>query len=828
MASGGRPKCTIWDLFIVVEELGKKQSITCKRCKVTFAGSTSAFRLVDHIAGCEAASKEDRAFAKGLQRARDSPKTSTKIGHGKAGVSDIPGWGQEAVTTPAKSRTLRDAEANFFYANNIALLVADDHYFRVLMQEARSTFRPACSHTLRGNMLIRKAAEADVARLDLVRSCPVVSLSCDGWTNVRKEQIIHMVVCTPAPILWKSIVVDVDKCDGAYIATKLLETIKEIEEQTNGRTAVGSIVTDNASTMKRGWTLVKVTRPGVMTFGCAAHCLHLFMKDVCREIRSFSEAVKGAVAIVTVFRASGKLMGKLRRAQLMYYGKIMALFLPGKTRWLSIYNCIGCVLRSRTAIEFVGRRGISDSACLAFLNSPSFLASCLRCAPILRSCCLAILGLESDGASIGKIFHCIVQVGAAIEESGFEDHEKRCILGLFRARFQYLYGPALVTASVLHPTAATKPSKLAVGVARRFLRSRHTGEELTELEKELTEYVDRTGPCFGSSTIWTEEGVADARAWWVVRTGAPGLQTLALAFYATPATSAAAERTFKVVSLIQSKLRNALHTEGAELLAKVKLYLRAKVRKPPSSSKPRKTLLSYEEPEIRDVPDSDSQPTGAGLSPTPPAAGPNGNLDTTSPPAAASRSGNVREGGQDSDADTNGFEELMEEEADDLDHISIDGEEFFDEERDSVPPESDMNENVPSFTAFQSLPHPAPESTPAAQPAVADGPSWASRMFGAARPPCRHRAGTRTIAAQDTALTSHGRRDTPKRCADTAFMSHWRRDTPKRCADTALSSRRIEAVYFFHFSRTPASSLSVAWSRVTAVLYSRAYGYPTS
>ena len=141
-----------------------------------------------------------------------------------------------------------------------------------------------------------------------------------------------------------------DKCDAGYIAGKLLETADDIECSSDDKTLVVSIVTDNCACMKKAWDIFRQSRPKILTFGCAAHAFHLFMKDVSAQIPSVSEAVMGATVVARVLRSSTKAMGRLRRAQHALYGKEMGLFLPGKTRWLSMCNSVGSVLRSRSDV----------------------------------------------------------------------------------------------------------------------------------------------------------------------------------------------------------------------------------------------------------------------------------------------------------------------------------------------------------------------------------------------------------------------------------------------------------------------------------------------
>ena len=84
--------------------------------------------------------------------------------------------------------------------------------------------------------------------------------------------------------------------------------------------------------MKKAWSIVKSKRPKILTFGCVAHTLNLFIKDCCREVPFFKEAVEGATLLVGTIHRSSKLLASFRVLQKLKYGKTMAYYIPGRTR----------------------------------------------------------------------------------------------------------------------------------------------------------------------------------------------------------------------------------------------------------------------------------------------------------------------------------------------------------------------------------------------------------------------------------------------------------------------------------------------------------------
>ncbi len=50
--------------------------------------------------------------------------------------------------------------------------------------------------------------------------------------------------------------------------------------QENMHVTMARYCTDNTNTNKNAWTVVKEDQPEMFFYGCAAHALHLFIKDI--------------------------------------------------------------------------------------------------------------------------------------------------------------------------------------------------------------------------------------------------------------------------------------------------------------------------------------------------------------------------------------------------------------------------------------------------------------------------------------------------------------------------------------------------------------------
>jgi hypothetical protein len=245
------------------------------------------------------------------------------------------------------------------------------------------------------------------------------------------------------------------------------------------------------------------------------------------------------------------------------------------------------VLRSRRAICSLAIDS-SDEDFKAIANRSDFWTACRLIDPILRECGLAILKVEADGACIEKAFAAMLSIGQAIEKATHP--EKSEILRLFRYRAKFLYSGAMVLASALNPISPVCPA--ARRIVCNYLQQKYGGALGSALAHEFEDFQTRSGR-YGSPLLWGKEATESALKWWRgMKSG--HLRFLALGLFATPASSASVERSFKQIGNMQTKTRNRMKNETARQLVAAKAYLRALAGKKEGS---KFTLVPAEEPE---------------------------------------------------------------------------------------------------------------------------------------------------------------------------------------------------------------------------------------
>lgn len=117
-----------------------------------------------------------------------------------------------------------------------------------------------------------------------------LSLQCDGWSNIRNESIVNIVVSTPQPFFIKSIDTKANAHTSEYIAEIMLESIEQYGSQ-----KFAGVVTDNAKNMRKAGEIVALTHKHIIPYGCIAHTIQLIFGDVLK-IKTIDAIISQVIA----------------------------------------------------------------------------------------------------------------------------------------------------------------------------------------------------------------------------------------------------------------------------------------------------------------------------------------------------------------------------------------------------------------------------------------------------------------------------------------------------------------------------------------------------
>lgn len=118
--------------------------------------------------------------------------------------------------------------------------------------------------------------------------------------------------------------------DSEYVADYISNAIKEVENATNKKNQICSIVTDNASVMKKGVNILLKDKPELFWIGCSAHWMNLLIGQVI-DISEIKNILCKCTQVTSYIKNSFKLFSLFRNEQMKVKGSCKALSLPVAT-----------------------------------------------------------------------------------------------------------------------------------------------------------------------------------------------------------------------------------------------------------------------------------------------------------------------------------------------------------------------------------------------------------------------------------------------------------------------------------------------------------------
>jgi hypothetical protein len=102
-------------------------------------------------------------------------------------------------------------------------------------------------------------------------------LTSDAWTNIKNDSVMNYMAVSPdCSLFLESVSTGQQGHNHQFIAEDISRVIHHYS-----LTSFAGAVTDNTSTNKKAWMLLKKEFPSCYFQGCCAHGLHLLVKDVC-------------------------------------------------------------------------------------------------------------------------------------------------------------------------------------------------------------------------------------------------------------------------------------------------------------------------------------------------------------------------------------------------------------------------------------------------------------------------------------------------------------------------------------------------------------------
>ena len=120
-----------------------------------------------------------------------------------------------------KNTTARDGDkiASFFFKNSLAFNIIKDPYLMKFCHTLRPSFVLPSLYQLKTTYLDREYEDKQKSMDEAIEEAIGVTIVIDGWSNVRRDDIVNIILCTPKPYFHSSINTGDNSKTAVYLKT---------------------------------------------------------------------------------------------------------------------------------------------------------------------------------------------------------------------------------------------------------------------------------------------------------------------------------------------------------------------------------------------------------------------------------------------------------------------------------------------------------------------------------------------------------------------------------------------------------------------------------
>ncbi|RHZ77148.1 hypothetical protein Glove_185g69 [Diversispora epigaea] len=373
-----------------------------------------------------------------------------------------------------------------------------------------------------------------------------VTVTFDGWTNVRNEHIMGIVIITSEgrPYVWKAI--DISSEHETHIEV-MEKTNTILEELNNNSIKVCALVTDSAGAYAASRRRLRISKKSIVFFPCFAHQLNLCVGEVFKESTEFKTTLDKAIRLASFFRNSNNkfFISKLKEIQYEEYNKESTIVSPGETQ-----------TRRRPGEDSILKRDIYE-----IITSSIFWQHINQLIEILYPYCKILNLLQSDKARLHEVIQGLAYI-IQIWNNFSDEYLAAKLIARIERRWKEWEQPILILSCILHPEYRLKLfnnrniNYVTMGSWLGYYYHVWTGKHATSILKELDNYRLEVYP-FDSIT-WNQFNNDIYRYWCFVSASMNELGFVACRIFGICVNAASVERLWSCMGFIHSNRRNRL------------------------------------------------------------------------------------------------------------------------------------------------------------------------------------------------------------------------------------------------------------------------------
>ncbi|CAB4386898.1 unnamed protein product [Rhizophagus irregularis] len=393
-----------------------------------------------------------------------------------------------------------------------------------------------------------------------------ITLSFDGWTNVREQELMGTVLTSSdgQPYIWKACDISSERVTNIEVRSKVEEMISELDKL---KIPLLAIVTDSAPAYSAARKRLQTQYRNIVFLPCYAHQINLCVGEIFKVSSEFKTTSQQALKLAVYFKnANNKyFIGKLQDIQMEIYGKCIQPVVPGDTRWNSYFNCCKSLNTTKNALRSLAtkfeppasttRRQPTDPLTIPheiynIIMNGGFWESLAKLEQLLIPYCAILNILQTDKARLFEVLHGFAYLYQFWQKYPNSNMANGILIKLER-RWE------LSQISYLH-----------MGKWLTYYYKAWTGKEPVSILKEFDEFSQGIKYPFDDASVAQFDNEIH-KYWCWVRNAYPEIGTVAAHIFGICVNAASVERLWSSMGFFHTKTRNRLKFSRVLNMAKL-------------------------------------------------------------------------------------------------------------------------------------------------------------------------------------------------------------------------------------------------------------------
>jgi len=476
--------------------------------------------------------------------------------------------------------------ATAFACSSIAYSVVETPQFRAFLSAMVWPGLLPSRHAVRAATI--RCADKLRAEIGAKLQDAVITIACDGWTNVKHQKVTNAVLMMNGRAFYWSSFINSGENTAIWLASQLRPLIHSLTLEFRAR--VIGVVVDNEAVNAAAHRLLVADMPFLVHVPCAAHTVQLVVRN-CLAEPQLAPIVEQLLALIRFFDCKENRIALQQQQTVRGAKATLGVLKTCDTRWHSL-------LRAAQRMELLEKdvKRCYDADSLSAVNA-DFWKQLPQLIDFLKPFMVATDRIQCDSATLVTVFHEFHQLRKHLQQHSWA-------LKWLDARWERcINGDAVAACALLSFDPIPADSNVTISAAQKFIVHFGSGfllkyqlsedaDEQTAADALLMEIADfhgkegvfdgmasaiaaaqRAAVASAPTTAANDENAAPIR--WQPRRvwnlfAHTRLSKVATALLSLSASEAAVERTFSAQGLVHSELRNSLKDEAvqAEMMLK--------------------------------------------------------------------------------------------------------------------------------------------------------------------------------------------------------------------------------------------------------------------